>query len=133
MAGKSAAQQIVTPGSDKKTTATNDEISRRCWLATALAAAAAVASPLLPYSALAQGKISKSDAEYQDRPKGMQMCGMCKYFVSANGRGNGGMMGGRGMMGGGMGPGMMSAGSCELVEGSISPMGWCKLYAPSGT
>ena len=41
----------------------------------------------------------------------------------------GGMMGG-GMMGGGMmGGGMMAAGACEVVEGRISPMGWCDLYA----
>jgi hypothetical protein len=75
----------------------------------------------------------------------MQMCGMCKFFISAHGRGGGmmggGMMGG-GMMGGGMmgghmmgghmmGHGMMS-GECEAVEGRISAMGWCKLYAPTG-
>jgi hypothetical protein len=69
------------------------------------------------------------------------MCGMCKYFISANGR-RGGMMGGGmmgrgmmggGMMGGGMGPGMMAAGTCDVVEGRISPVGWCILYAPAGT
>jgi hypothetical protein len=54
----------------------------------------------------------------------MQMCGMCKYFISANGRRGG-------MMGGGMGPGMMRAGTCDVVEGRISPMGGCILYAPS--
>jgi hypothetical protein len=26
--------------------------------------------------------------------------------------------------------GMMAAGTCELVEGSISPRGWCLLYRP---
>jgi hypothetical protein len=41
----------------------------------------------------------------------------------------GGMMGG-GMMGGGMMGGGMMAGTCDVVEGRISPMGWCALYAP---
>jgi hypothetical protein len=35
---------------------------------------------------------------------------------------------GSGMMGGQMGPGMMAAGTCEIVEGPINPMGWCILY-----
>ena len=39
---------------------------------------------------------------------------------------------GRGMMGQGgmMGRGMMGAGACQVVEGRISPMGYCDLYAP---
>ena len=40
----------------------------------------------------------------------------------------GGMMG-RGMMAGGMMGGGMMSGYCEVVEGRISPMGWCDLYA----
>ncbi len=123
------------------------EISRRHWLSTAVMfTATAGASSLMPYSSSAEGKISKAAAKYQDYPRRMQMCGMCKYFISANGR-RGGMMGGGmmgggmmgggmmggGMMGGGMGPGMMRAGTCDVVEGRISPMGWCILYAPLGT
>jgi hypothetical protein len=54
---------------------------------------------------------------------------MCKFFNSAGG-GRSGMMG-CGMMGGGMmGHGMMGPGACEVVEGRISPMGYCDLYAP---
>jgi hypothetical protein len=42
-----------------------------------------------------------------------------------------GMMG-RGMMGRGMmGRGMMAAGACQVVEGRISPMGYCDLYVPA--
>ena len=111
------------------------KISRRHWLTTVAAfTATAGVSSLVPYSSSAEGKISKAAAKYQDYPKRMQMCGMCKYFISANGR-RGGMMGGgmMGGMGGGMGPGMMRAGTCDVVEGRISPMGWCILYAPLGT
>jgi hypothetical protein len=117
---------------EEKALSTERKISRRNWLTNvAIFTATAGASSLLPCSSPAAGKISKSAAQYQDYPRPMQMCGMCKYFISANGR-RGGMMGG-GMMGGGMGPGMMAAGTCEVVEGRISPMGWCILYAPSGT
>ncbi len=82
-------------------------------------------------------KITQAAAQYQDHPKDMQMCGMCKFYIPPDGQAGSGMMGGRtrqgemgpGMMGRqGMGPGMMSPGTCELVAGSISPMGWCVLY-----
>jgi hypothetical protein len=72
----------------------------------------------------------------------MQMCGMCKFYIPPGGKAGSGMMGGQmgpgmmggqmepGMMGGQMGPSMMAAGTCELVEGRVSPMGWCVLYRP---
>ena len=105
---------------------TERKISRRTWLTkAALFTTAAGISPLLPYSSSAAGKVSKSAAQYQDYPNQMRMCRMCKFFISADGR-RGGMMGG-GMMGGGM----MAAGACQVVEGRISPMGYCVLYSPS--
>ena len=61
-------------------------------------------------------------------PKGMQMCHMCKYHIASNGRRGG--MGGMCMDGGSL-MGMMGAGACQVVEGRISPMGWCDLYAPA--
>jgi hypothetical protein len=107
---------------------THGKISRRTWLkGMALLSAAGV--PLLPASASAQAKASKATVHYQDQPKGMLMCHMCKFYISAGGS-RSGMMG-RGMMGGGMmGGGMMGAGACQVVEGEISPMGYCDLYAP---
>ena len=99
-------------------------VSRRLWLTqAALITAAAGMPPLAPSTSFAQGKASKSVVHYRDYPKEMQMCGMCKFFEG------GGMMGG-GMMGGGMMGGGMMAGECEVVEGRISRMGWCDLYAP---
>src|SRR6516165_5475167 len=86
-----------------------------------LASTDAVRAPLAPSTSSAQGKASKLVVHYRDYPKREQMCGMCKFFE------------GRGMMGGGMGGGMMGrgmmSGDCEVVEGRISPMGWCDLYA----
>ncbi len=111
----------------------NEKITRRfCLIKAALfTAAAGTSSSLLPSSSSAQTKASKSAVQYQDHPKGMQMCGMCRFFISANGR-RGGMMGG-GMMGNGMGGGMMrdgmGRGHLPSCGGGISPMGYCILYA----
>jgi hypothetical protein len=107
---------------------THGRISRRTWLkGMALLSAAAV--PLLASATIAEAKASKSAVHYQDFPNAMRTCNMCKFFISVGG-GRSGMMGcpmmGRGMMRGGM----MGAGACQLVEGRISPMGYCDLYAP---
>jgi hypothetical protein len=87
-----------------------------------LTTAAGLPLMLAPASEAAQ-KVSKSVVHYRDYPKDMRMCGMCKFFEG------GGMMCGGGMMGGGMMRGGMMAGRCEVVEGRISRMGWCDLYA----
>jgi hypothetical protein len=114
---------------------TDGQISRRKWLIKSALFTAAAGSPLLLASASsAEGKASKSVVHYQDHRRQMQMCGMCKFFISGGDQGRG-MMGGdtigQGMMGGGMmGPGMMAVGACQVVDGRISPMGWCVLYAP---
>ena len=82
-------------------------------------------------STVAQAKASKAAVHCQDHPNGtMRMCQTCKFFISAGG-GRSGMMGCP-MGGGMMGRGMMRAGACQLVEGRISPMGYCDLYAPGG-
>ena len=106
---------------------TRGKISRRAWL-KGMAILAAAAMPLLASATTAEAKASKSAVHYQDFPNGMRTCSMCKFFISAGGR-RSGMMGcpmGGGMMRGGM----MGAGACQLVEGRISPMGYCDLYAP---
>jgi hypothetical protein len=61
--------------------------------------------PLLPQQALAQGggKMSKQQAEYQDSPKGIAMCATCSLFDEPH--------------------------ACKVVDGEISPNGWCKAYA----
>jgi hypothetical protein len=61
--------------------------------------------PLLRKRALAQsgGKMSKQQAEYQDSPKGIQMCATCSLFDEPR--------------------------ACKVVEGEISRNGWCKAYA----
>ncbi len=103
-------------------------LSRREWVKWLLSLPAIVG---LTKSGMAQqsgGKVPKAAAQYQDTPKNGQMCGMCKFYIAPGGKP------GAGMMGGGAGPGMMAqTGTCEVVEGSISPRGWCVLYAPIGS
>ena len=50
----------------------------------------------------AQQKMSQTDAEYQDRPKNGLSCAACTLFRKPH--------------------------SCEIVEGDISPNGWCKFF-----
>jgi hypothetical protein len=47
--------------------------------------------------------------KYQDKPNGDQQCNNCQFFV----------------------PGKKSQdnGTCQVVEGSISPQGWCTAYS----
>jgi hypothetical protein len=104
------------------------KISRRTWLKGMAVFSAAAGMPLVLASTAAQAKASKAAVHYQDHPNGNRTCQMCKFFISGGG-GRSGMMGG-GMMGHGMGHGMMGAGACQVVEGRISPMGYCDLYAP---
>jgi hypothetical protein len=66
-----------------------------------LAAPLAIALPI----ALARGaeKMSKQAAQYEDAPHGIAMCATCSLFVEPR--------------------------ACKVVEGDISPNGWCKAYA----
>ena len=89
---------------------------------------AAAGIPVVLASTAAQAKASKAAVHYQNHPNGMHMCQMCKFFISAAGS-RSGMMGCP-MGGGRMGHGMMEAGACQLVEGRVSPTGYCDLYAP---
>jgi hypothetical protein len=52
--------------------------------------------------ALAQVKMGQADAEYQDRPKSGLTCAACTLFRPPR--------------------------SCEVVQGDISPNGWCKFF-----
>lgn len=82
------------------------EVSRRQLLrGTAIAAGGAtlLAVTLSTTAARAQAaKISQADAAYQGTAKGEQSCANCSLFVAPS--------------------------SCGVVEGTISPTGWCKLY-----
>jgi hypothetical protein len=96
------------------------EISRRAWLKGVALVSAAAATPLMLASTPAEAKVTKAAVHYRDHPNGMQMCHMCKFYISSGGR-----SAGMSCMG------MMGTGACQLVQGRISPMGWCDLYSPA--
>jgi hypothetical protein len=76
-------------------------MTRRALLGstTAMAAAMLLAGT---GSARAQAKMPKQTAQYQDSPNGDQKCEGCRFFIEGD--------------------------SYRLVEGEISPNGWCRLY-----
>jgi len=94
------------------------DISRRALL-KGLAVLSFAGTPTVLVTKPAEAKVTKAAVHYRDSPKGMQMCHMCKYYIASGGRSAGMCMG------------MMGAGACQLVQGRISPMGWCDLYAPA--
>jgi hypothetical protein len=68
----------------------------------AVLAGAAAALALRRASAQPKQKISKADAQYQEKPKDGQACGGCTLFQPPH--------------------------SCQVVEGEISEHGWCRLF-----
>jgi hypothetical protein len=85
--------------------------SRRDWIKGLLALPAVVG---FARSGRAQTtsatKVPQKVAQYQDKPKDGHHCDLCKYFIA--------------------GSSPTANGSCQLVEGSINPNGWCMLFAP---
>ena len=53
--------------------------------------------------ARASEKMTRQQAEYQDKPNGIYSCGLCTLFEKPN--------------------------HCKVVEGEVSDDGWCKAFA----
>jgi hypothetical protein len=51
----------------------------------------------------AADKMTREQAQYQDEPKGISMCATCTLFEPPK--------------------------SCKVVEGDVSPNGWCRAFA----
>ena len=83
--------------------ATHTLRSKRNFMRSALVGIAGAISLPMRLFAASGDKLSKQQAEYQDSPEGIQMCATCTLFVAPR--------------------------SCKVVEGDISPDGWCKSYA----
>jgi len=64
----------------------------------------AVSTLWMSREAYAQQKVPKEPVKYQEEPKDNQQCSGCLHFVPPN--------------------------ACKLVQGEISPQGWCTLYVP---
>jgi hypothetical protein len=83
---------------------TGSNRSRRRLLRSALLGATAALTPAAFAAAPAEptAKLSRQEALYQDDPKDMQNCAMCTLFLPPGG--------------------------CKVVEGTVSPNGWCRLF-----
>jgi hypothetical protein len=77
-------------------------LSRRRLIATAAGTTSIMAlAPLSKTRALE--KMTRQQALYQDSPKDIMMCATCTLFEPPK--------------------------SCKVVEGDVSPTGWCKAFA----
>ena len=77
-------------------------LSRRTIVTWSVAGAAGVAV-LFGLVREAAAKMSQKSVDYQDTPKNDQDCSNCSLFQEPN--------------------------SCTIVDGEISPKGWCKFWA----
>jgi hypothetical protein len=80
----------------------SSRLSRRRLIVTAAGATSIMA--LIPISqGQALEKMTRQQALYQHNPKDIMMCATCTLFEPPN--------------------------SCKVVEGDVSPSGWCKAFA----
>jgi len=84
------------------------KLTRRSMLrgAVLLATGTLAAGVIQVKPALAQQKMSKADAKYQDTPKDGQKCANCVYFQKPS--------------------------KCAVVEGDVSAEGWSILFNKKG-
>lgn len=98
------------PGTDVPSTETGtievaaNGLSRRTVLGGAAFVVGLGATAMMTTSASA--KTSQKEAMYQDKPKGSSKCSGCVQFEEPK--------------------------SCKVVDGDISPEGWCQLFTPKG-
>jgi hypothetical protein len=85
----------------------NTKISRRTLLKGAAVVTGIALVSAFAGKALA-AKSTKAAMKYQDKPKGNQKCSNCQLFIP--------------------GKTPKANGTCQVVEGSISPKGWCTAY-----
>ncbi|MBD9356511.1 hypothetical protein [Methylomonas albis] len=74
--------------------------TRRIFLHGLLAAGCVQCLPRFGFAET--GKMNKTQAKYQDKPKGDQQCSNCMYFIAPS--------------------------ACLVVDGNISPDAWCSLW-----
>jgi hypothetical protein len=78
-------------------------VSRRGFFFTAVGGGVAIAgADVFTFPALASSKMSQNAVSYQPAPKGNRQCSNCLNFEAPT--------------------------SCKLVDGTISPSGWCTIY-----
>jgi hypothetical protein len=80
------------------------DLSRRTLLHLALAGGGVLIAGSVPTAATAGSKIAQKAVKYQPTPKGKAQCDNCRQW--------------------------QAPAACKLVDGVISPSGWCSIYAP---
>jgi len=86
-----------------KDTPVGAEATRRAFVARIVLSGAAVLGAGAAARQALAAKMPKNVAQYQDTPKNGEKCVDCVHFVEG--------------------------GQCKLVEGEISPEGWCTLFS----
>ena len=88
--------------------ASEHERSTRGTFLHGMIALPALAGLLTAAASADASKASKAAMHYQDSPNGKSQCSGCKYFVA--------------------GDSATANGSCQIVDGSISPNGYCMAF-----
>lgn len=91
----------------------NDALDKKISRRTLLKGAAIVTGVALASAFAGKARAAKStkaDMKYQNKPKGDLQCSNCKFFVPD-------------------GKTPTADGTCQVVEGSISPQGYCIAYS----
>lgn len=78
-------------------------------LRTVISASAALAALSSAPAIAQQGKTPKSAVHYQNTPKNGKQCSGCRFFKA--------------------GSSASADGTCSIVQGAISPKGWCSAWA----
>jgi hypothetical protein len=86
----------------------NDSMTRGRFVAGAVILPA-LAGLLLAETTTAQAKASKAQFKYQGTPNHGQQCSQCKFFKP--------------------GSSASANGTCSIVDGAISPKGWCTAFS----
>ena len=97
--GSSLCLPVLFSGCDSKDSAKPASTTTPAYSSTP----AATVTENAPAAAAAANKVKKEAVQYQEQPKGDQRCGLCLHFQP-------------------------ESNSCQLVEGQISPDGWCILW-----
>ncbi|HEU5481169.1 MAG TPA: high-potential iron-sulfur protein [Candidatus Tumulicola sp.] len=73
----------------------------------------ALAALLASTAAPAQAKGSQAQFKYQSKPNGSKKCSNCTFFIP--------------------GKSATANGTCKIVDGTISPNGYCIAYSPKSS
>ena len=83
-------------------------MTRRTFVANAIVLPA-LAGLILAETTSAQAKGSKAQFKYQSTPNNGKKCSQCTFYIP--------------------GSSASADGTCKIVDGSISPNGWCSAFA----